>query len=265
MFKAFAEFIGFEVPFEGSIDGEAEVAGFFGDDDGYGVGFFGEAESGAVAEAEGAVGEFLLADREDAGGGGDAFVADDDASVVKGGFGVEEGEGEFGGEFSIDGDAGFDLVFEADVTFDGEECPEAFFGEDGGAVGDEVEEGLFFRSVEAEEARAAEAGEAVAEFGLEDDDEGEGDDDDGFGDDPLDDDEFEELGDEGEADEDDAEADEDAGSAGGAEEAVKLVDEDPEDKNLQAVLPVLLDKVEHGVLVGGDYGKKRRLAMSGCF
>jgi hypothetical protein len=56
-------------------------------------------------------------------------VAEDDATVVEGGFGVEEGEDELGGEFAIDFDAGFEELVEVSGALDGEESAEAFGGE----------------------------------------------------------------------------------------------------------------------------------------
>ena len=114
------EFVVGEIAFEFSVDGEADVAGFFADDDGDGVTFFCNADAGPVAETERAVAEFLLADGENAGGRGEAFVADDEAAVVQGGLGVEDGEGEFLGEFAIDGDAGVEVFVELDIPLDGE-------------------------------------------------------------------------------------------------------------------------------------------------
>ena len=64
------EFGAAEVALDFLADAEGDVAGFLADDDGDGVGGFGEADGGAVAEAHGAVGEFALADGEDASGGG---------------------------------------------------------------------------------------------------------------------------------------------------------------------------------------------------
>ena len=48
---------------------------------------------------------------------------------MEGGFGVEEGEDELGGEFAIDFDAGFEELVEVSGALDGEESAEAFGGE----------------------------------------------------------------------------------------------------------------------------------------
>ena len=82
-----------------------------------------------LEDAVDAVREFALSDREDAANGDDAALAEDDAAVVEGGFGVEDGEDEFGGEFAIDFDAGFDELVEVHGALEGEESAEAFGGE----------------------------------------------------------------------------------------------------------------------------------------
>ena len=48
---------------------------------------------------------------------------------MEGGFWVEDGEDEFGGEFAIDFDAGFDELVEIHGALEGEESAEAFGGE----------------------------------------------------------------------------------------------------------------------------------------
>jgi hypothetical protein len=84
---------------------------------------------GFVEDAVDAVREFALADRKDAASGGDASLAEEDAAVVEGGFWVEDGEDEFGGEFAIDLDAGFDELVEVHGALECEESAEAFGGE----------------------------------------------------------------------------------------------------------------------------------------
>jgi len=85
----------FEVVLDFAVDRHGDVSCFFADDDGDGVGGFGNADGGAVTEAEGAVGEFFLADGKDASGGFDTVVSENDAAVVEGSFGVEDGQKEF--------------------------------------------------------------------------------------------------------------------------------------------------------------------------
>lgn len=197
VFEARAEGGRGEVALEAAVGAEADLAGFFGDDDADGVGVFGEAEACAVAEAEVALEVFALAEGEDAAGGDDAGAAEDDAAVMEDGFGVEEGEEEFGGEAGVNFDTGLCNLAEGDAAFEGDECAEALAGklEDGVAEG---VEGFGLAAVAAEPGVGPEFAEGAAELRLEDYDESEGEEDGEAAQHPADDGEVEELADEGE-------------------------------------------------------------------
>ena len=97
---------------------------FFGDDKGDGVGFLAQAESGAVAEAEVTVEIFALGDGENACGGKDAVVAQDDAAIVEGCLRLEDGDDKLLGELAIDGDAALCEGADIDIALHGDEGAE---------------------------------------------------------------------------------------------------------------------------------------------
>src|SRR5712671_151088 len=70
------------------------AAGFFRHDDGDGVRLLGDAEAGAVTQTQAAIEGLALADRKDAGGGGDAAVPDYDAPIMQSGLRMKNGEHE---------------------------------------------------------------------------------------------------------------------------------------------------------------------------
>lgn len=192
--EEFEELGAFEITLDFSVNAEGDVACFFADDDRDGVGGFGDADGGAVPEPHGTVAEFFLADGKDAACGVDAVVCEDNSAVMEGGFGVKDGEEEGLAEFALDEFARFGVVGEVDAALDGEEGAEAFFGEGDDTVGERFEDGLLLAVVEAEEARAPEAGEGVAELGLENDEQREGEEGGEVFKNPADDLEFEKLG-----------------------------------------------------------------------
>ena len=204
---------------------------FFGDDEGDGVGFLTEAEGGAVAEAEVAVEVLALGDGEDAGGGEDAIIAEDEAAVVERGFWLEDGDDELRGELAVDGDAGFREGADIDLALDGDEGAELAVGEIENHVRDDLD-GLAVLGDGAEEVMGAECGEGAAELWLEDDDEGDGEEGGDALDEPEDDDEAEKAGDEEEGEKGKGETAEDLCATGAAEVKVAVVDDQPEDADL---------------------------------
>lgn len=70
-----------------------------------------------------------MRDGEDASAGEEAIGAKNEASVVEGGFIVENGDDEFVGEHAIEGDTAFGPRIEGHFAFDGDEGTEAVVGE----------------------------------------------------------------------------------------------------------------------------------------
>jgi hypothetical protein len=163
---------GIEIAFDRAVVAEGNHAGFLADDDDDGIGFLAESEAGAVAEAEVAVEVGALGDGEDAGAGEEAFAAQDESAVVQGGFGMEEGDDQFGAQEAVERNAAFGPGVEGEIAFDGDECPELAVGEVEGEFAEDLD-GFAVLAAEGEEGAFAEGGGDAAEFGLEDDDEGE--------------------------------------------------------------------------------------------
>jgi hypothetical protein len=122
--EAKLEALGIEVALDLTAMADGNNACFLGDDEGDGIGFFTEAEGGAVTEAEVAVEVLPLGDGEDASGGEDAVVAKDEAAIVKGGLWLEDGDDELRGELAVDGDAALREGADIDLALDGDEGAE---------------------------------------------------------------------------------------------------------------------------------------------
>ena len=159
---------------------------------------------------------------------------------MEGGFGVEDGEDEFGGELAIDFDAGFDELVEVHAAFEGEEGSEAFGGELRGGFLDGLDELEVFAGG-GEEAGAAEGDEGAADFGLEDDDE----DDAGEEGDAADEFHAEEVSGDEEGEDEDGDLGGDLGAIGAAEVAPEEQEEASHEENLKDGPPVLCEKVSH--------------------
>ena len=97
---------------------------FFGHHEGDGVGFLAQAEGGAVAEAEVPVEVFPLGDGEDACGGEDAVIAQDEAAIVEGCLRLENGDDKLLGELAIDGDAALCEGADINIPLHGDEGAE---------------------------------------------------------------------------------------------------------------------------------------------
>ncbi len=214
--EAFFEALGVEVAFDDAAVADRDDSGFFADNDDYGIGFFCEAEGRAVAGAEGAVDVDALADGEDAGGGEDSAIAEDEATVVEGGFGEEDADGEFRGEFAVDADAGFGEGFELCVAFDGEEGTELAVGEFEGGFCEDFD-GFAALRAPGEEAVTAEGCKCAAEFGLEDHHQSECQESDEVAKEPADFREVKDFGEEGDEEQYNGEASEDFRARGAAE------------------------------------------------
>ena len=251
---------------------EGDVPGFLGNEDGDGVRFLGDADARAVAQPEAAVEIFARGEGENAGGGGDAVVLHDDPAVVEDGLGVEDREHEFLRKNGVEIHAGRGELADADVALDGDERAELAAREVEDRVHEEFE-GFLFLQGRAEEMLAAEFGEGAAEFGLEDDDEGDGEEDREAAQEPADDVEVEQLRGQGEADEKHGEADEDFRAGRAAEVEVAIVEKHGEQGDLDRVGPVRADKltadlkgVSHSLMVGvsGAEGERRKRGTRFC-
>ena len=170
----------FSLPYEGY------VAGLFGDDDDVRVGLFGDADGGPVAHAETGRDVGPVGDGEGAARGHDAVSGYDHRSVVERGVLEKQVHDEAPADRRVDLVAGADDVLE--VVAVGEDHQgaglvvghgAAGFGDfvhgggvklGGTAAQDAVEE---FAAAGAEFHLAADPEEEMADFGLEDDDEGE--------------------------------------------------------------------------------------------
>jgi len=104
---------------EAALEGQGNIAGFFGDHDDEGVGFLGNANRGAVAGAHGSVQLLALAEGENAAGGGHTVVADDDPAIVQRAAGEKEAGEQFGLHIAIDGHAGFLNAAQTNVALKG--------------------------------------------------------------------------------------------------------------------------------------------------
>ena len=145
----------------------------------------------------------------------------------------------------VESDAGVELFLEADITLDVEERSDPFFREVEHGIGKTFEEIDAAAAVEGEQAVAAKARETGAQLGLENHDQRERQHRRRAGDDPLDHLELDDGGNQRQHDEDGPEADEDLRAPGGPEGAINLIDAGGEEKDLNAVPPVLDEKFPH--------------------
>ena len=103
---------------------ERDVAGFLRDQNGNGVGLFGDADTGAVAQPETAVEILARGERKDACCGGHAVVLYDDTAIVQHRLGVKDGQDKFLGKHGVHVDAGRGKLADADVALEGDERAE---------------------------------------------------------------------------------------------------------------------------------------------
>src|SRR4051812_35727018 len=217
-----AEFFDGDAFDELAFVGVGNAAVFFGNDDDNGVGFFGEADGGAVAGAERFAEVLALGERENARGKSDAVAFEDHAAIMERVVWEENGFEHFRRGFAIDRDAGFDDFLEADGLFQGHDGADADFGKALDGLDDDFDIFALFAGGR-EPGEIAEFGEHAAEFGLENDqdsDRGEGEE---IFQEPTEDFKFENAAGEGEADEDE-EADDDGPAARAAHEHESVVD-----------------------------------------
>ena len=162
------------------------------------------------------------------------------------GFGVKDRHGKLGRESRVEHHAGVELLLEADVTLNGKERADAFFGEVDDCVGEALEEIELAFAIEREEAVAAEAGKAIAKFWLENHDQRKSQYGSRAGDDPLDHLEFEEGGNQREENQNRDQPHQDLGAARGPEGPVNLIDASREEKDLNAITPMRYEEFHHG-------------------
>ena len=122
--------------------------------------------AGAVAQAEVAVEVLALADGENAGGGEDAVVADDEAAVVQRRLRLENGDDQFRRELAVDVHAALGEDADVGLPLDGDERAELAVGQFEDRLGDDLE-GLAALVRGGEEVMAARAprGRAAAPAG----------------------------------------------------------------------------------------------------
>lgn len=118
--------------------GDGDGASFFGDDDDDGVGRFAQTDGGAVARAELLVDVVVSGEGEEAAGGIDALMTDDDGAIVRRirFKGDEEGDEQFFCNLGIDFDALDHILIEDGIFLDGDESADAPFAEESGGFHD---------------------------------------------------------------------------------------------------------------------------------
>ena len=235
--QAAAKTFGLEVSFDHAAVAKGNHAGLLGHDDDDGVAFLREPERGTVPKAERAVEVGALGDGENARGGDDAVVADDDAAVVQRGLWEEKADHEFGRKRAVNLHAALGEALDILPALDGDERAELAVGEVEGHLAHEVERGAALLRAE-EQAVAAERREAAPQLGLEDDDQR---DDEHFRqalEDRADDGEAEELREHRGREKNDDEADEDVRAGRAAEEFPGVVNRHREQHDLGGVLPM---------------------------
>lgn len=175
-FEFFAELLGGESLLEASALGDADRAGLFAHGDNKDIAFLGYANSCAVARAEGRVGHFIrLGEGQLDAGGDDLCALDDHREVVESGAWEEDGLEESRGDASMDGCAALDEAAKGGIALEDDEATETSLAEKRAGLTDGGGDFLYTADVAAaEDGRFAEADQAAAEFGLEDDDERDG-------------------------------------------------------------------------------------------
>ena len=235
--EAAAEVFHAQIAFDASIVTDRDLTGFLRDHDADGVGFFGEAKSGAVAQPQITVQILALAERKNAGRRYDAVVAYNQPTIMQDGLGMEDGEDEFRGVVAVDIHSGLGELAEIDVAFQGDKRAEAFAGE----LEDGIDQ-LFHRFVVAgggsEPPVGAQFGECPAQFRLENHDESDGQEAEEAAQHPADDNQVQQLADEGEGEENECQPDEDARSMRAAEIKVNIIENHRDEKNLHRRAPV---------------------------
>ena len=113
-----------EVALDASIMADRDLAGFFGDDNANGVRFFGESESGAVAQPEVAIQIFALTQGKNTGSGDESIPAHNDSAIMQDSLRLENCQDQFRRIMAVDFDARFGQLGQIDLTFQGNERTE---------------------------------------------------------------------------------------------------------------------------------------------
>jgi len=264
-----AEDVGLELADEFAAFSDADVAGFFGDDDDDGVGFLAHADGGAVSAAEFLLEFAAFREGELDAGVSDATVADDDTQVVQRGIGPEDGVEQARGEVGVDAGAALRDSAKADIAFNGDQSADLPPREEGGRFDEGIDIGVELAGEVSEKACFAELHEGAADFGLEDDDRGEEADQEQAAVEELDTFEPQFAADKGDNqvgdNEQEADAFEHAHSAGSAEEAKDAVDEQADQEPLDgdAERSVDADGVPEVVEAEESHKRGRSVLLSG--
>ena len=156
--------------------GHGDAAGLLGDHQGEAIGLFGDADGGTMPRAqlarEGGVG----GQREEAGGGRDTVLLNDDGAIVQGQAGLEDGNQNIAGDAGFQGHAAFHEGAQADVAFQDDERADFLVGEVLHRHHDFAERfGGAEAPGQAEPVLASDARQGAADLGLEEDDDGQAD------------------------------------------------------------------------------------------
>src|SRR5437763_11849297 len=244
---AFAEGFGGKAALDSAAMTNRYPAGLFRDDDGDCVGFFGNAQPRAVAQAETAIEGFALTHRENAGSRGDPSVAHDHATVMQRGFWMKNREEQLDRKMRIDDDAGFLVNADRGVALDRDQGPELFVRQLGDCFGDVVH-GLAFLAREGKDRVTAQLREAAAQFGLENHHERDSKKDREAANDPADDDQIQQLRNQSQGQKNNREPGEHLRPARSAEIKIAVINPHAQEEDLDKTSPAFdpeLEKLMH--------------------
>ena len=160
---------------DAAVVGDGYLARLLTDDYRHGVADLADTQRGAVAQAHLPVGEAAGGQGQHAGRGHQPVLAHDDGSVMQLSMLVEDGQEQFGRRLGVEDDAGVDVLLQAGVLLEDDQRAVPPLGEAQGGIleGDDDRVGL----VAAEDAEVAPGQpqllQRAAQFGLEDDRDGE--------------------------------------------------------------------------------------------
>ena len=152
--KTLTELLDGEIALNAPAEREADGSGFFGADDSDSVGFFGDADAGAMASAELRGQQRIHGKRKEAGSGGDAIFLHDDGSVMERGAGTKNRCEQVVGQAGIERNSALDVGAKTDFAFDHDQSSGLMLGKKIGGK-DDVIVGIALRRRSAEEGQAA--------------------------------------------------------------------------------------------------------------
>src|SRR5436190_577616 len=158
-----------------------------------------------MPQTEASIEGLPLANRENAGGGGNPSVAHDHSAIMQSGFRVKERQEEFDGKNRIDNDASLFVNADGGIAFNRDERAELLVRQLGYRFR-EIVDGLALLARQGENRMAPQFGQAAPQFGLENHHKGDGQEDGKAADDPADDHEVQQLRDQGQGQENDRQA-----------------------------------------------------------